>query len=107
MSEQELLEHVRAEAYAVGVKAWHTHDPGRTQTGLLDLQLLGPDGFALAELMPWNGFLPSDQRDSVRMLRRLGIRVHIWRPDDWRSGVISGELRRLAGITEFASLVDG
>jgi len=98
---------VLTEAYALGVKAWHTHDGRRTQRGLLDLQLLGPDGFALAELKDWGRMLASEKRETVRQLRAQGIRVLIWGPDDWRSGVISAELRRLAGITEYASLVDG
>lgn len=107
MTKTELLERVLTEAYAVGVKAWHTSDPRRYQAGLLDLQLLGPDGFALAALKDEWRRLTSDQHDTIRMLRANGIRVYLWRPDDWRSGAISAELRRLAGITEYASLVDG
>jgi hypothetical protein len=100
MTEPELRQLVVAEATRLGVRTRYIPDSREVtgERGWPDLELLGPGGFAYAELKSETGELSEDQRECIGMLEAADIRVFIWRPCDRLSGAITRGLRRVAGL---------
>lgn len=62
--------------------------------GFPDLILLRGDRLIVAELKSEAGSVAEEQEAWLGAFREAGALVAVWRPRDWISGVIEGELRR-------------
>lgn len=92
MTEQELQDLVIMACRRMGLLYYHTHDSRRSEPGFPDLVIVGLSGILFRELKSRQGQLTPEQR-------RWGSRITagrgnwaVWRPVDWQSGVIFGQL---------------
>jgi hypothetical protein len=72
---------------------WATHIQG--DAGFPDLVLVHPSGdLVIAELKADNKYPTKLQTAWLDAMRRAGLEVHIWRPEDWKDGTIVTRLLR-------------
>jgi hypothetical protein len=57
--------------------------------------IVGPGGVLFVELKSAAGRVDPGQRAWLDELAAAGEQVRVWRPEDWRSRVIHGELKAL------------
>lgn len=104
MSEKELQEAVLETARALGWLCFHTHDSRRSQAGFPDLVLVHRGGgLLIRELKTAAGKVSPEQAEWLKLFKRAGVDVGVWRPDDWTGGAVERELRQSTGTTERAS----
>ncbi len=94
VTEQRLLEAVRDACRWTALLAYHTHDSRRSEPGLPDLVIVGPDGLLFRELKGERGRTAAAQRRWLCQHTEAGAAADIWRPCDWPDRVFA----ELAGI---------
>ncbi|MDA8440464.1 MAG: VRR-NUC domain-containing protein [Propionibacterium sp.] len=102
MTEAKLLDHVRAAARAMRLRAYHTHDSRRSEPGFPDLVIVGPGGVLYRELKTQKGRVRLEQTAWLDDLTRAGQNARIWRPIDVLNGTVLDELHALTirpGVT--------
>ena len=111
MTEQELERAVVEAARLLGWLVAHFR-PARTAegwrtpvaadgTGFPDLVLARPGALVFVELKATRGRLSEEQSNWLRVLGLTGAcDAHVWRPDDWQSGVIEEVLRTAVAALE-------
>ena len=112
MSEDDLLEQVRALCDDLGLLIFHARDSRRSMgSGFPDLVICGPRGVLFRELKTASGVPSHDQKVWGYRLAESGQSYSIWRPADLNPrrrepgepggpphpGVIQAELLRIAG----------
>lgn len=70
-------------------------DSIRSQAGWVDLVILGKRASLFAELKTEAGRRTMAQIRVAERLQLCGLRYRLWRPADWLSGAIQGELEQL------------
>lgn len=96
MTESELSECVRSLARTLGLRIYHTYDSRRSYSGFPDLVLVGRGGHVFRELKATAGDYPTPEQQAwLDALTAAGADTGVWRPSDWHSGRIAGELDRL------------
>lgn len=110
MSEKELQKSVISLAQQMGWKTAHFGNtvkivkrkdgyktiPDKNATGFPDLIMVRKDRMMAVELKGKSGQLTEEQLEWLQALQNVGegtIEVHIWRPNDWDSGLITRRLR--------------
>jgi hypothetical protein len=79
-------------AQRLGWLTFHDYDSRRSNPGLPDL-LLVRERVVFAELKTEKGRLSEEQGRWLFRLDAAGAEAHVWRPADWRSGVVERVLR--------------
>lgn len=94
-SEADLQREVLGACRLFDLLAYHTHDSRRSQPGYPDLTIVGRGGVLFVELKNATNQLEPDQLVWRDRLQLAGAQWRLWRPADWFSGAIVGELSRL------------
>jgi hypothetical protein len=79
-----------------GWRCFHPYDSRRSKSGWPDLAMVHRSyGFVLAELKTADGRLSDAQEEWLADLREAGVRVYLWRPQDFEEigSVLSGQIR--------------
>lgn len=95
MTEAELQAAVRDLAHRLGLLTYHTSDSRRSNAGWPDLVIVGRK-LLIRELKTETGRVRPEQREWIGALASAGVDVAVWRPSDWRSGLIATELTAVA-----------
>lgn len=96
MTEQELQQAIIDLCQWRGLAVYHTHDSRRSQPGFPDLVIAGAR-VLFRELKSDRGKLTAEQAAWGGRLLRAGADWSVWRPADWRSGLIQRELQGIGG----------
>lgn len=96
MSEDALEEAVRDLARGLGVLRYHTWNSKNSPAGWVDDVLIGRRGVLFRELKKATGTVTAKQHECMDALRRVGLDVDVWRPEDLHSGRIARELAAIA-----------
>lgn len=95
VSEDELLEQVRAVARLNGWLTYHTHDSRRSERGFPDLVMVRRGRLVAAELKSERGLLTPDQHAWLTALARVEtVEAHVWKPRDWPEVAVALERER-------------
>lgn len=79
----------------LGWRIYHTRDSRGSYSGFPDLTMVRGPRLVFAELKSDRGIVSSEQAEWLAALRRVEVvEVAVWRPEDWRAGVIEGRLAR-------------
>lgn len=96
MSEDRLMELIRAACKELGLAVFHVHDARRSWgPGFPDLVICGSD-VLYAECKDADGELSAFQRQWMRRLIAAGQQWRLWRPEHWLTGEIAAELAMMA-----------
>lgn len=93
MTEKELQKAVVECAAMLGWRLYHTFDSRKSSYGFPDLCMIRPPRLLFAELKSQSGHLSHYQQDWLEELKRTGVEVFVWRPEDWTSGAVELVLR--------------
>jgi len=93
MTENALLNQVRALAHALGWLGYHTHRSDRSEPGYPDLTLVKGGRLIFAELKTEKGHLTGPQRAWWDALVHATGEVYLWRPTQLLDGTIETILR--------------
>lgn len=93
MTENALLNQIRALAHALGWLGYHTHRSDRSEPGYPDLTLVKGDRLIFAELKTERGKTTGPQELWLAALTQAGAEVHLWRPIRLLDGTIERILR--------------
>jgi hypothetical protein len=89
ISEEALLQHIRALAKRTGWLTYHTHDSRRSEDGWPDLVLCDGKRLIIAELKSATGKLTPEQMSWLALLAHTGkVECYVWRPTDWE-GIVA------------------
>jgi hypothetical protein len=72
---------------------WSTAMTGTQAAGWPDL-ILSSDRLVAVELKSERGTLTPAQQVWLAALTRVGVEVHVWRPEQWSDGTVESILRR-------------
>lgn len=92
MTEAELQQLVAQACDKMGLLHYHTHDSRRSERGYPDSTIVGPGGILFRELKSATGQLRPEQRRWGSRIQRAGGNWAVWRPVDWRNGVVIAQL---------------
>lgn len=93
-SEKELQSQVVAQAKALGWMVYHTHDSRRSEPGFPDLVLVhARHGVLFRELKRASGRVSAAQKAWLAGLEAAGADAAVWWPEEFCSGLITGELQ--------------
>ncbi len=92
MTEAELQAAVTEICNAKGLWWFHPHDTRRSNSGWVDLAILGSRGALFAELKSENGRRTMDQIKCAGRIVQAGLQYRLWRPADLKDGTIAKEL---------------
>lgn len=93
MTEEQLLQSVRACARTLGWLTYHTRDSRGSDPGFCDLVLCSGKRVVFVELKSKTGRLSEAQKLWLNLLTAAGAEVLVWRPHDWLTGAIERCLR--------------
>ena len=95
MTENALLNQVRALAHALGWLGYHTHRSDRSEPGYPDLTLVKGGRLIFTELKTEKGKPTFAQSEWLHALAfAASVEVYVWRPTDLLNGSIEATLRR-------------
>jgi hypothetical protein len=94
MTEQALLNQVRALAHALGWLGYHTHRSDRSEPGYPDLCFVKGGRLIFAELKTEKGKTTPAQKAWLAALETSTAEVYLWRPTQLLDGSIEATLRR-------------
>lgn len=98
MTEDELQDRIRGRCRELGLSVQHIEDPRRSWLpGWPDLTIFGT-AILFAELKSETGELSAEQIRVREIIEDAGGRWVLWRPSDWRSGLIQRALEDLAAL---------
>jgi hypothetical protein len=104
MTEDELMEQIRALCSDLRLHAFHVRDSRRSVgPGFPDLVIAGPGGLLFRECKNATNSLSPQQRVWGSVLTRAGASWSTWRPRDLFDGTIAQQLSRIAGHTKEAA----
>lgn len=84
MSEKDWQNEVIEVARAQGWHVWFTWGSKHSPFGELDLRLVRPPRYLLAECKSERGKISGHQAEAIELLRQCpGVEVYVWRPSDW------------------------
>jgi hypothetical protein len=95
MMEHTLQEHLRQRCLARGVRYYHTHRSKFSPAGYPDTTMVGLKGHVYAELKRVGEKPSPSQQAWIDDLRRVGVTVYVWTPEDLLSGEIDDRLEEL------------
>lgn len=96
MSERELQACVEKLCKLLGIMYYHTHRSDRSVAGYPDYTLIGQRKLLMVELKSDKGKVSPAQTQWIEAFRRAGVDARVWRPAQWRDGLIEAQLKELA-----------
>ncbi len=78
------------------IKRFHDVNSQRKKAGWPDDAIMGPGGVIFRENKGDGGVASPEQIEVIALMRAHGLDADFWTADDWRSGRIAREIRRVA-----------
>jgi hypothetical protein len=95
VTEAELQAAITEICHLKGLWWFHPHDSRRSNSGWVDLAILGNGGALFAELKSEDGRRTMAQIRCADRITKAGLQYRLWRPADLKDGTIVKELQAI------------